>query len=90
MALTQVTIGTDSTAVLPAGDYKFIALRNDGDEDIRYSVSGGTPTTSLGLVIEAGDEKIFINQRNPSTQIGANGINAICASGGKTLTVEHW
>jgi hypothetical protein len=97
MTPTAVLVLDSSTVLVPAKSdgYKFISLQNDGTVDVRLSISGGTPTSSLGRTLEAnGGQLILTDSANPgSLQLGKNGINAINAISGTTgqsVVVEYW
>jgi hypothetical protein len=74
MTPTAVSVLDSSTELVPAKSdgYKFISLQNDGAVDVRLSLSGGTPTSSLGRTLEAnGGQLILTDSANPgSLQLG--------------------
>ena len=94
MTPTAVSVLDSSTELVPAKSdgYKFISLQNDGAVDVRLSLSGGTPTSSLGRTLEAnGGQLILTDSANPgSLQLGKNGINAISGTTDQSVVVEYW
>jgi hypothetical protein len=94
MTPTAVSVLNTSTVLVPAKSdgYKFISLQNDGSVDVRLSLSGGTPTSSLGRTLEAnGGQLILTDSANPgSLQLGKNGINAISGTTEQSVVVEYW
>lgn len=92
--LTTVSVLDSSTEIVPARDtaYRFVMLQNDGSVNVRLSISGGTPTSSLGYTLEAnGGQLILTDSANPgSLQLGKNGINGISATTGQTVVAEYY
>ena len=81
---TKVSVGTTSTSVLAANEKrKYAIFVNDSNETIYLSLSG-TAVMNEGIMLGVGD-KYEIGPNNLYT--GA--VSAICATGGKNLTVCH-
>ena len=78
---TKVSVGNTSTSVLSANKDRIEAvLVNDSDEDIYVSESG-TAVINEGFVLTPSGSAVV------DTYTGV--ITAICASGGKNLTVTE-
>ena len=94
MTPTAISVLDTSTILVPAktDGYKFISLQNDGTVDVRLSLSGGTPTSSLGRTLEAnGGQLILTDSANPGAlMLGKAGINAISGTTGQSVVVEYY
>ena len=94
MSLSTVSVLDSSTELIPANaaGYKFIALQNDGTVDVRLAFDGGTPTSSLGITLEAnGGQLILTDSANPvSLVLAKNGINAISGTTGQSVIVNYY
>jgi hypothetical protein len=94
MTPTAVSVLDSSTVLVPAktDGYRFVMLQNDGTVDVRLSLSGGTPTSSLGYTLAAsGGQLILTDSANPgSLMLGKSGINAISGTTGQSVVVEYY
>lgn len=83
---SNATVGSTSTAVLTKANAtlcEYIALVNDSDEAIYIGV-GAAAEMNKGIRLNAyGGNVVWEASVIPKTE-----INAICASGGKTLCVQ--
>lgn len=94
MALSTVSVLDSSTELIPAttGRYSVIALQNDGTVDVRLALGGETPTSTLGITLEAnGGQLIFTDSTNPAAlALAKNGINAISGTTGQSVIVNYY
>lgn len=82
---TKVEVGSVSTAVLGANSSRrYLFLVNDSDENIYVSLSS-TAVMNEGILLTAGGGALTLDIA--SMWLGE--ISAICASGGKNLTVSE-
>jgi hypothetical protein len=94
MTPTTVSVLDTSTELVPAktDGYRFVMLQNDGTVDVRLSLSGGTPTSSLGYTLAAnGGQLILTDSANPGAlMLAKSGINAISGTTGQSVVVEYY
>ena len=82
---TYATVGTASTEVLAANDFRMdAALVNDSDE-VMYLARGNDAVMNQGIRLNANGGSYNID----STNLFKGAINAICASGGKNICVTE-
>lgn len=85
MVNTKVDVGAVSTSVLAANsDRRFLFLVNDSDENIYVSL-GPTAVLNEGILLTAGGGALTLD----IASMWRGTISAICASGGKNLTVSE-
>lgn len=85
MVNTKVDVGSTSTPVLSTNaNRRFLFLVNDSDENIYVSL-GPTAVLNEGILLTAGGGALTLDIA--SMWLGS--ISAICASGGKNLTVSE-
>lgn len=82
---TKVTVGAVSTLVLAANSSRrYLFLVNDSDENIYVSL--GLPAVmNEGILLTAGGGALTLD----TTTMWLGSIGAICATGGKNLTVSE-
>ena len=85
MLNTKVTVGLVSTAVLGSNSgRRFLFLVNDSDENIYVSL-GSTAVMNEGILLTSGGGALTLD----IASMWLGDISAICASGGKNLTVSE-
>jgi hypothetical protein len=86
--IDKVTVGTSSTEVLPANDFRQrVMLVNSTDEEISVSL-GPAALSGYGIILEPNGGS-FVDEPDNENWIFTGPINAICASGGKDLAVTE-
>lgn len=93
--MNPVIAAVEDTAdyIVPAGEgYRMIAIQSESAEEIRLSLTGGNPTANTGVILEPGKPLIITSDSNPRShsgfKLGKNGIKAICATPGQSVSVE--
>ena len=81
----SVTVGSSSTAVLAANPDRKSATIVNGSDEVVYLQLGATAVSGEGIYLVAAGGAFNIDHGNLFT--GA--INAICASGGKVVSVTE-
>lgn len=85
MINTRTVVGTSSTLVLAANSSRrFLFLVNDSDENIYVSL-GAAAVANEGILLTAGGGALTLD----IASMWQGAIYAICASGGKNLTVSE-
>lgn len=84
---SQVTVGTGSTLVLkPNSRRRRVILVNNSNEDM-YVAMDSAALASNGVPLTAGGGSYVDEKRQPHEYIFKGQYTAICASGGKVLSV---
>ena len=84
---SAVTVGNTTTAAIAANTArKYLLLVNDSDEAI-YVKLGAAAVLNQGIRLNASGGSLELSVANGNLYAGA--VNAICASGSKTLLVTE-
>jgi hypothetical protein len=83
---TPVSVGSSTTAVLPANGNRVYALFVNDSDEVIYLRRGAAAVLNQGIRLNASGGSYEMSGKFGNLYTGA--INAICASGGKNLLVD--